>query len=99
MKISETLYAAADVIRKRGWCTDEPEDDRGRVCILGAIAFARHGDTARDADIPASIYRHYVQTVIDGNLIGTFNDEHCKHARDAIAVLEIAADIAAAEGK
>jgi hypothetical protein len=29
---------AAELIRERGWATGEPEDQRGRLCLIGALA-------------------------------------------------------------
>lgn len=33
----DMLRAAADLIEKRGWCQHQLEDNRGRVCALGAL--------------------------------------------------------------
>lgn len=44
MKLSELLEKSAEVIRKRGHCRYKLEDDRGRVCAVGALNMVLTGD-------------------------------------------------------
>lgn len=90
MKQSEILYAAADYIRTHGWLRGEAGDHGGPRCISGAI-----WSVTRD-DVPWLLP---TLLSVTGDNPARFNDKHCKTADDAIAALEIAADIAAAEGK
>ncbi len=91
MKTSEALYAAADYIREHGWTRGTFSDNAGRVCMIGAI----DRTTARAGHVAACMA---LANTIGDNIV-VFNDYHCESGDDAIAALEIAADIAAAEGK
>jgi hypothetical protein len=84
----QILRDAADYIRAHGWTRGQYEDgDSGQVCMIGAmLSVGLHfGDP-----IPKEVY-----DVIGGGEVFKFNDHHCKSVRDAIAALEIAADLAA----
>jgi hypothetical protein len=67
--------------------------------MVGAIATVQgvDGDTVRD-QVETGLYPALAE-VCGMNVITRFNDQHCKTADDAIAALEIAGDLAAAEGK
>ena len=41
---AELLRKAADIMKKRGHAKHELQDDKGRVCLLGALAAAVSGD-------------------------------------------------------
>jgi len=86
MKTSETLYAAARYIRKHGWVNHGGGSDA--CCMLDALW--RTKNQSLDA-------YNTLRRVTDMHP-ADFNDFHCRSADDAIAALEIAADIAAAEG-
>jgi hypothetical protein len=92
--ISETLRSAAGVIKSKGWTQNQAIDDEGRVCMTAAIGDVNgHGGPS---------YWRAVEFLRD-KVLGTgsvvvFNDCHCKRKQDAIAALEIGADIAEAMG-
>jgi len=90
MKTSESLYAAADYLRRYGW-TQFTFGTHGLArCMDGAlISVLGSGFTSVD---------HFLERVC-GCTSMEFNDDHCKTADDAIAALEIAAAIAFEEGK
>ena len=44
MRPSEVAYRAADVIAERGHCKHNLQDERGRVCLNGAVNVAAYGD-------------------------------------------------------
>ena len=97
MKTSEALYAAADYIRKHGWQKYDMGCDGGPRCIVGALYSATGMD-------PRANYRDTlpgysaISRMLDDDWLGDYNDTYFESADDAIAVLEIAADIATAEG-
>jgi hypothetical protein len=83
----QALRGAADYIREHGWARGKYEDDCGRVCMLGAMLSS---GLPLGENIPREIY------MVTGDVdVVMFNDVHCKIANDAIAALEIAADLAA----
>ena len=88
MKTSETLYAAARYIRKHGWL-NHGDAASSACCMLVALYRTTKGH---------SLDAHNTLRRVTDIHPADFNDFHCKSARDAIAALEIAADIAAAEG-
>lgn len=110
MNTSEIYRKAADVIRERGWCQGQYEDRKGRVCIATAIHYASGGrPIGATAHRPPQMDRAtvinatdtFVQLVVADEhsffapRIESFNNYHCKTKNDAIAALEIAADLAA----
>lgn len=97
MKPSGILYAAADCIREHGWTRGRYQHE-GRVCMVGAIAAVGGVLSEGLVALPARA-RELLEIVCDDCAPTQFNDEHCKTANDAIAALEIAADIAAASGE
>jgi hypothetical protein len=104
MKVSETLYAARDYIREHGWRRLGYGIHGGRRCMAGACSsVVADGSQFVSACWsrfigPGTPIQRALAVVTDGVDIGDFNDFHCETADDAIAALEIAADIAAAEG-
>jgi hypothetical protein len=86
---ADQLRAAAQYIREHGWCIGTGEDG-GPRCILGACASV--ADTTINALICTPLYRAI--EAVTGDFVGGFNDGHCESADDAIAALEIAADLA-----
>ena len=97
MKMSENLYAAADYIREHGWVRRSYRSGN-RCCMLGAIAAT--GGILSDAFVGLPVGAHQALKIVCGGVpAAEFNDKYCKTANDAIAALEIAADIAAASGE
>lgn len=97
MSIAEqVLRGAADVIRKRGWAQNQSQTPTGRVCMGHAINLSEKLQGITDAN---STRRAITRVVGKSNSFGyssiaCFNDYHCETKRDAIAALEIAADLA-----
>jgi len=90
MKTSKTLYGAARYIRMHGWVKGVSNNSLGAACMAEAVYRVN-----RDGyDLAIS----FLDNVL-GVWPTTFNDLNCKSADDAIAALEIAADIAHAEGR
>lgn len=102
MKTSEVLYRAAEVQRERGRCSYDFSNPRGGVCMWGAINVVVNGDpfdwTGVDplAEGGAPILAHVER--VTGIGVPEFSNDHCRNVNDMCAALEIAADIAAAEG-
>jgi hypothetical protein len=94
----QILRDAAELLRKDGWIKGKKRSAFGR-CMVGALIDASPNvpgfyDPIRNAAFKA------VRDLFDGQLpIVTFNDAHCVTADDAIAALEIAADLVAPEWK
>lgn len=42
-EVVTTLRRAAGIIRERGWCQGVQEDDKRRLCVMGALHTAVHG--------------------------------------------------------
>src|SRR3954467_3672911 len=98
MKTSEVLYKAAELIRSRGWAQGMYVNGGG-VCMLGACKLAA-GMEARDDNCDGGAAADAIDALapVCGMFIDHFNDCDCITSDDACAALEIAADIAAAEG-
>jgi hypothetical protein len=106
MKTSEILYKAVDVLDERGWCQCYYRDHGGRVCVASAIHLAAGGTLMPRGtsvsflhDGPAKSALAFFGAVVTGGCIEAFNNEDGAKKRDMKAALEIAADIAAAEGR
>lgn len=95
MKASKTLYKAAQLIQNKGWARGATHT-HGRVDMGGAIGLAAYGDP--DGGTNRGVDRA-LNKVLGGLPLHEFNDKHCKTHRDAVGVLQLAADIAVAEGK
>lgn len=95
MKPSKTLYKAAQIIKNKGWARGNAFT-HGRVDMGGAIGFAAYGDPKAP---PNREVTRALDVVLAGEKLHKFNDKHCKTHRDAVAALQLAADIAAAKGK
>ena len=91
MKTSEVLYAAAGYIRERGWIQGSFGEHGRPRCMDGALMSA--GCRAPWINVDSYLDR------VCGCASMEFNDKQCKTANEAIAALEIAADIAFAEGQ
>jgi len=100
MKTSDMLYAAADYIRLHGWRKNWYGEHLGPRCMIGACASAAGSDAGGIGMLEARL-KPALECVVGNEsalAVIDFNDDHCKTANDAIAALEIAADIACAEG-
>lgn len=42
--IGKKIKEAAKILKERGWCTGMVEDEKGRVCAVGALNMAYAGD-------------------------------------------------------
>lgn len=88
MTEAQMYRAAADILRRDGWCQGDRTDNNGRHCLMGALDEAIGGNAnAGRREWPA------LWEVTGDGLVMNFNDHHCRSARDAIAALEIAADL------
>jgi len=96
MKPSKTLYKAAQIIHNKGWARGACHT-HGRVDLGGAIGFAAYGDPK--APPSRAVIRAMTKVIGHDVALHKFNDNHCKTHRDAVAALQLAADIAVAEGK
>lgn len=74
--ISRILNAAAEVMRQRGRAVGAYRDDSGRVCMIGAIRVACHGESGGcpdrfcpcidvDCALEDYLWRVYDKTIID----------------------------------
>lgn len=95
MKTSKTLYKAAQIILNKGWARGHTHY-HGRVDMNGAIGFAAYGDPKAP---PNREVTRALDKVLGGEKLHKFNDKHCKTHRDAVGLLQLAADIAVANGK
>jgi hypothetical protein len=86
------LRAAAQYIRDHGWRRRKLGKHGGPRCMVGAMLSAVVCDDSI-LYVDGRINRAF-QDVTGGEVLTVFNDEHCKTANDAIAVREIAADLA-----
>jgi hypothetical protein len=88
--VAHDLRAAADYLREYGWRRWAMGYHGGPRCMLGAlesVCVVRSTIWQRASFVTMKIF--------DGEpRLAVFNDYHCKTADDAIAVLEIAADLA-----
>jgi hypothetical protein len=94
MNERETYLVAADLIRRHGLCKNAASDEGGRLCMLGALGVAYGGRTMAWPSAPKSSLLDVVGGATHGDIID-FNDDRFLTKRDAIAALEIAADLAA----
>lgn len=92
MMEAEMYRAAADLLRRDGWCRGRMRDGKLH-CMAGALRKVglRHKGVIFPATTPAP---EVLRRVIGMVHIAMFNDFHCKSSNDAIAALEIAADLA-----
>ena len=98
MKPSAILYGAAKELRRNGWVQWIAERN-GKHCIIGAIRKVTGRDPfSRDLITELFPVRDIFASVV-GCDIATFNNYDCESADDAIAALEIIADVCAAEGR
>jgi len=103
MKVSTMLYKAGDLLRERGWTQRIAQDADGKLCIAGAIRVAagfhpRDGENGLGHVSALAPHEDTFISVFGGDAI-VFNNEFCETADDAIAALNICADIIATEGK
>jgi hypothetical protein len=87
----QVLRGAADYIREHGWLRGRQGQDGGPRCMVGAM----WSIGLADMNIDEWFKLGALTKVIGGEDVLLFNDDHCKTANDAIAALEIAADLAA----
>lgn len=100
MKTSEALYEAIDVLRERGWTKGGTGINRGRVCLMQALSLVIDGDFFWPQSFGSSSVRAktVLESVTGCHSGSEFNDRYCKTRNDAIAALQIAGDIAFADG-
>lgn len=93
-KNSEIFRAAAELLDKRGMAREVFKHKNGKMCLIGAVRQAKHGNTLVriGADCHAALQN---VTVVSPEV---FNDEYARTKRDLIAVLHIAADIEQTKG-
>ncbi len=82
------LLDAAELLRRDGWCQHVLARGKER-CLIGALCAA-----GGSLDLAQSYYLavETLHQLCDVH-IPLFNDQHCKSVDDAIAALEIAADL------
>jgi hypothetical protein len=86
----QVLRGAAQYIREHGWRRRYYGTHGGPRCMLGALMSASAPDRFYGLRVAGTL-----MPVTGGSSPAEFNDVHCKTANDAIAALEIAADLAA----
>jgi len=94
----QILRAAAKYIRRHGWRQEEYGADGGPRCMAGAVRSV----VGLEPDLPDTDEYEGLMSILEkvaGPNIADFNDVYCRTADDAIAALEIAADLAAPEWK
>lgn len=84
MTEAEMYRKAADLLRRDGWCKGEYINSAGKRCMYGAMI---------DAGVNR-VGHPVLQALIDEWRVSRFNDHDCETIDDAIAALEIAADLA-----
>lgn len=95
--MAQLLRDAADIIRTRGWWQNWTRNYEKQaeapgteeVCLWGALV-----DSAGMRTLDFALRNFVEAEVLGGYLLSHFNDMHCQSADDAIALLEIAADLA-----
>jgi hypothetical protein len=80
------LQRAADLIRKVGWCQNQPEDADGKVCASRAI---RRVTRTRDARVENEW--HAEDVITRGCWLAMWNDRKGRTKRQVIDALERAA--------
>lgn len=85
------LLKAAEHMRKHGHCKEQFSDDRGRVCLIGAILGA-------DANLDNLTFSHaellladYLSAKFGAGNFATWNDAPERTKEEAVAALEMAA--------
>ncbi len=81
----ELYLSAIEVLKRDGWCKEFLTNDRGQHCMLGAM------DTA----VNEAPFKAPLLFDLCGPSVTWFNDHCCQTINDAIAALEISADLAA----
>lgn len=89
-QVERNFRKAARLIRRNGWCQHGIGRDGKRRCIEMAIR-----DVAGIKDLFFNTTYCTILEEVTGMYVFKFNDEQCKNEDDAVAVLEIAADLAA----
>lgn len=82
---AKLLLDAADCIEKYGWCQGHAQDDKGRVCVLGAMVYgaASYEDWQRAID---KIIRQ--TNVLE---IASWNDAPGRTMEEVVSMLRAAA--------
>jgi class 3 adenylate cyclase len=94
MNVAEQLRAAAQYIREHGWTRRGFGLHGGPRCMIGAIGSVLGIDPQR-VSVPVPVVLYGVcGDCSDKQGLVAFNDHDCKTKNDAIAALEIAADLA-----
>jgi hypothetical protein len=81
----KVLMRAAEIVRERGWCQLDYEDDQGRVCAAGAL-YAASGD---EWPYVAMGRRRLAASL--GRAVETWNDVPGRTKEEVIEALERAA--------
>lgn len=92
MDKAELYRAAADLLRRDGWCQYSYEDER-RHCMAGALSAIKGHRLGNHHGAYDDIYGA-LASVLGTRCVAHFNDAYGMTADDAIAALEIAADLA-----
>ena len=96
MNAAEVLRKAQALIRERGWTQGTTEDEKGRVCLVGAIRKAGGGcDTATSQEAcPECEPRKLVRSALGGEDEIRFNDHAGRSVDEVLYTLERAAVLA-----
>lgn len=107
MDVLDVLVAARDVLQERGWVKGVYEDERGCVCISGAVQMVMFGSTRSPFpdNLPSSVFdlSYEAEVALNRNLphwarsLEAFNDSDNVTERDVYDLIDRA--IAAAEAR
>lgn len=85
---------AIKVLEERGWCQGDYQDEKGRVCLVGAVGLVVSDRPAA----PALDERYYplhktLQRVIGSRLVSAWNDDPLTTYEDAVLCLKRAHEL------
>jgi len=93
--ISTLCLRAADVIRERGWCQETCMDEKGSVCLLGALLTADGIDLLAAEVVSCSYLERVTERAIERHInhdsVPGWNDKEGRTVEEVIAVLEATA--------
>lgn len=89
----EALEKVPAILAKRGWTKGIYENDKGEVCLLGAVHIAFHDEASPDNLVLQPEYRHARKALVEctGHQgITWFNDHQAESITDVLKVVDCA---------